>query len=64
MSIKVSQLEQSIRQDPATSYWLKEQLEFTESRDICDAIRDAETLLHILKQRHSMVVRENLVNPE
>jgi len=34
--------EQTISNDPATSFWLKEQLEVTQKRDPIDALNDAE----------------------
>jgi len=43
--------EKLIFNDPATSYWLKEQLEATKKRDIVDALGDAEMLVEILQGR-------------
>jgi hypothetical protein len=37
--------------DPATSFWLKHTLATALTRDPLDALRDAETLVHILKAR-------------
>lgn len=37
---------------PATHYWLKAALREALEKDPVDAIRDAETLLHVLKQEN------------
>ena len=42
-----------VKADPATSFWLKEQLATTAKRDVIDAIRDTEILLSLLHQRLS-----------
>ena len=36
---------------PATSFWLKEALTTQWTRDPVDALRDAEALVHLLKER-------------
>lgn len=43
--------------DPATSYWLKNQLQAIDQRDLVDQINDTEILLEALKQRF-----ENMAN--
>ncbi len=53
MTIKVGEREQALAHDPATSYWLREQLEATKKRDPIDALRDAQTLAAVLKSRVS-----------
>lgn len=43
--------ESEIVNDPATSYWLKEQLSAASNRDIVDFLADAELLVAVLKAR-------------
>jgi hypothetical protein len=50
--------EHKITADPATSYWLKEQIKVSKTRDIVDAIADTETLLEILNDRFTNVVKQ------
>lgn len=58
--------EHDILADPAASRWLKEQITATQSRDVVDAMADAEMLLTILKTRfanslaHAKRVARNL----
>ncbi|TNC80206.1 MAG: hypothetical protein C9356_14865 [Oleiphilus sp.] len=43
--------ERSLLNDPSVSYWLKEQLEVLQKRDPLDALRDAETLVEVLREK-------------
>lgn len=43
--------ESEILNDPATSYWLKEQINAASNRDIVDVLDDAELLVAVLKKR-------------
>lgn len=43
--------ESEILDDPATSYWLKEQINAASNRDIIDFLADAESLVVVLKTR-------------
>lgn len=43
--------ESDILNDPATSYWLKEQISVASNRDIVDFLADAELLVAVLKTR-------------
>jgi len=43
--------ESEILNDPATSYWLKEQISAASNRDIVDFLADAELLVVVLKTR-------------
>lgn len=49
--MKISERLNTILNDPAASYWLKDALRSATRRDIVDAINDAETLLAILQDR-------------
>lgn len=49
--------EQALKQDPSTSFWLKEQLQVTKARDILDALNDAEALVNVLKTRYQQLVK-------
>ncbi|WP_194558425.1 hypothetical protein [Vibrio anguillarum] len=51
--------EQAISNDPATSFWLKEQLEVTQKRDPIDALNDAEILVSALKTRVERILNES-----
>lgn len=44
-------LEQRVMQDPSSSFWLKEQIEATDERDVLDVMKDVEILLSIIHQR-------------
>ena len=44
--------EQEILDDPAISFWLKEQIKASKNRDIVDTINDAVLLLKILNTRN------------
>ena len=44
-------VEERVAKDPSTSYWLKEQIASSSDRDPVDALRDAEILVNILRQR-------------
>jgi hypothetical protein len=47
--------------DPATSYWLKRSLsDSIQNRDPLDALRDAETMVEILRGRLDHMLREQL----
>lgn len=48
--------EREILADPSASHWLKSQLVATKSRDVVDAINDAEVLLNVLQQRFMIAV--------
>ena len=43
--------ESAMKSDPATSFWLREQISATRQRDVLDALADAEALVDILRQR-------------
>jgi hypothetical protein len=45
-----------IERDPATSFWLLEQIKTTRQRDILDALADAEALVDILRQRWMAII--------
>lgn len=47
---------EQILNDPASSFWLKESLEKSLSRDPVDALNDAETLLAVLQGRLSALL--------
>lgn len=38
--------------NPCTSYWLKDAIKSSFNRDCLDALRDAETLVQLLKERN------------
>ena len=42
---------EQIMADPATSFWLKEALQKAITRDLVDALNDAEVLLAVLQGR-------------
>lgn len=44
--------EQNLINDPAVSYWLKDQINKISERDLLDAISDAELLLSVLAGRY------------
>jgi len=56
--MKTGEREQALADDPSTSYWLKEQIGKTKQRDPVDALRDAETLVRILKARINLLIEE------
>lgn len=56
--MKIGEFEHALANDPATSFWLKEQFEATKKRDPVDALRDAETLVFALKARVNLLVEE------
>lgn len=43
--------ENKILSDPATSYWLRDAIKAAWNRDLLDAMRDAETLAKLLRER-------------
>lgn len=43
--------EHDILADPAASTWLKEQIELSKTRDVVDAMNDAEALFNVLNER-------------
>lgn len=43
--------EQLLINDPVISFWLKDQIRITKSRDVLDTLIDAEMLIKILNQR-------------
>ena len=43
--------EQELLNDPSISYWLKGQVQASQSRDCLDALLDAELLVEVLKER-------------
>jgi len=43
--------EEDVLNDPAISFWLKEQIKKTKNRDVLDSLRDAELLVSLLEQR-------------
>ncbi|MGK2231132.1 MAG: hypothetical protein ACI92O_000290 [Colwellia sp.] len=47
----IEQLETTLINDPSTSYWLKQQLQITMTRDPLDGLNDAELLVMVLKFR-------------
>lgn len=47
----IEQLETALINDPSTSYWLKQQLQITMTRDPLDGLNDAELLVMVLKFR-------------
>ena len=49
--IAVSDFEKDIVSDPGTSYWLKRRLEETKTRDVVDALKDAEALVKAIHGR-------------
>lgn len=51
MLMTLSKYEQQLKKDPATSFWLRDQLKATEKRDPIDALNDAELLVSSLKAR-------------
>jgi hypothetical protein len=57
MAIKISEYEKSLQSDPSTSFWLKEQLQSSKTRDICNALADAEALVMALKARYEILIR-------
>ncbi len=54
-----NELEASLISDPSTSYWLREQLNVTENRDLNDALNDAEMLVEVLKERLRQIHKEH-----
>jgi hypothetical protein len=48
---KYDALKRSILDDPAASFWLKQQLELLHDRDIVDAVNDAWLLATLLEMR-------------
>lgn len=51
--------ETELLNDQATSHWLREQIESSKKRDVCDALADAEALVALLRQRFSVLSNAN-----
>jgi len=47
----VTLTEKIVKQDPATSFWLKEQLHLSRNRDPIDMLNDIETLKGVIESR-------------
>lgn len=59
----IRDLESVVASDPAASFWLKQQVEITKTRDVLDALSDAETLVRILKSRlDALMVKNQNIN--
>lgn len=52
---KEQSLENKLLSDPSASFWLKEQIQTTDKRDIIDAMADAEALLMVLHARWNKI---------
>jgi len=55
MSINITEL----MNDPSTSYWLKDSIKSALTRDIVDALTDAEMLVSILQQKCQEILEDN-----
>ncbi|MEI8659300.1 hypothetical protein [Vibrio sp. Hal054] len=60
--MKTGEFEQALANDAATSFWFREQVENTKQRDPIDALRDAETLVSVLKERVRLLVGDQAMN--
>ncbi|MGD8116888.1 hypothetical protein [Vibrio sp. TRT 29B02] len=56
--VKVGEREQALANDPSTSFWLREQFEATKKRDPVDALKDAQTLVAVLKARVALTIAD------
>ncbi|MDC9563416.1 MULTISPECIES: hypothetical protein [unclassified Pseudoalteromonas] len=48
-------IEEQIINDPAASYWLKQQIKESSNRDILDVLNDVDILRSILSLRHDAI---------
>lgn len=48
-------IEEQIINDPAASFWLKEQIKDSSNRDILDVLNDVDILRSILTLRHEAI---------
>lgn len=48
-------IEEQIINDPAASYWLKQQIKESSNRDILDVLNDVDILRSILSLRHEAI---------
>lgn len=49
-------IEETIINDPAASFWLKEQIKESANRDILDVLNDVDILRSILTIRHEAII--------
>ncbi|MEY8200463.1 MAG: hypothetical protein RPS47_14600 [Colwellia sp.] len=58
----MSDFENNIASDPSVSFWLKEQIEVTKTRDLLDALNDVEVLKSVLDARISEALKISKMN--